>query len=531
MNTGKLIGIVDLFSGPGGLGEGFSSFKSKSGNTPYSIEVSIEKEPSAHATLMLRSFLRKFPDGYPPEYYDFLNGRLDREPDWSKLYPAQWTQAKNETQLRELGDIETDVFLQQRVQEIKNIYSDRTVLIGGPPCQAYSLAGRSRNSGKAGYLPNEDKRNFLYKKYVEVVNLLQPAVFVMENVKGMLSSAIDGNKIIKKVLADLKRPGDGKVEYVFWQNITEDRPQDFVIRAEGYGIPQARHRVIIVGIRSDITKLVHMQNLPNAGREPHDRKVHVRHLLDGMPKLRSGLTRDDCFGNWADAVCEAADRLGRLHLPKIPRDNLDEFQQVVTSVKEQIRKGGIRDRSVTKYPVLPQAVPWDLKQWVEDPKLSRLPNHETRSHMASDLTRYLFASAFGEATGRSPKAGDFPPELAPRHSNWKSGKFPDRFRVQIWDQPSSTITSHISKDGHYYIHPDPAQCRSLTVREAARLQTFPDNYLFKGTRTRQYEQVGNAVPPYLARQIAGMLWSQLEKWINRQNSIQRDRLSRELINA
>jgi DNA (cytosine-5)-methyltransferase 1 len=146
-----------------------------------------------------------------------------------------------------------------------------------------------------------------------------------------------------------------------------------------------------------------------------------------------------------------------------------------------------------------------LLQWLENAELEAVAQHETRGHMSSDLGRYMFSATFGCLHGYSPKANEFPVEISPDHRNWHSGVFSDRFRVQIADQPSTTVTSHISKDGHYFIHPDAVQCRSLTVREAARLQTFPDDYLFLGNRTEQYVQVGNAVPPFLARQIAQLL--------------------------
>ena len=153
-------------------------------------------------------------------------------------------------------------------------------------------------------------------------------------------------------------------------------------------------------------------------------------------------------------------------------------------------------------------VPKHLKAWLTDAKLDGILNHEVREHMTPDLERYAFASAFAEVHGRSPRgAQEFPAGLHPEHKNWKSGKFVDRFKVQVGFNPSSTVTSHLSKDGHYFIHPDPSQLRSLSVREAARLQTFPDNYFFEGSRGAQYRQVGNAVPPWMARQIAGVVHS------------------------
>lgn len=156
-----------------------------------------------------------------------------------------------------------------------------------------------------------------------------------------------------------------------------------------------------------------------------------------------------------------------------------------------------------------QTMPEDLHTWYLDSRLGGVLQHEARGHMRSDLHRYLFATCFTALQKYTPSLRDFPPGLLPNHVSAnvdaEAVPFVDRFRVQLGNAPSSTVVAHIKKDGHYYIHPGPAQCRSLTVREAARLQTFPDNYFFEGTRTEQYGQIGNAVPPLLAKQIAKVI--------------------------
>jgi DNA (cytosine-5)-methyltransferase 1 len=227
-----------------------------------------------------------------------------------------------------------------------------------------------------------------------------------------------------------------------------------------------------------------------------------------MPKLRSGLSNtEDSDQGWQSAVSEAFILASRA----ITDDSgvaVETANFLQNASKAVGRQNYALNRSSTAVAPVSNA---SLAAWLLDGRMEHMPNHETRGHMAADLARYAFAAAFARAAGHSPTSAEFPIGLAPKHRNWESGKFADRFRVQLADRCATTITSHISKDGHYFIHPDPLQCRSLTVREAARIQTFPDNYVFLGNRTEQYIQVGNAVPPLLANQIAESLYGVLDK--------------------
>jgi DNA (cytosine-5)-methyltransferase 1 len=281
---------------------------------------------------------------------------------------------------------------------------------------------------------------------------------------------------------------------------SEPHPSDFIVRGEEFGLPQARHRVIVVGIRRDFP--ANHQAIQNKYLiTPWKHKTRVEDVLKGMPKLRSGLSRDDSPELWEKTFVQSASIVSKAvsHLP--PKDRAEFRAHLQASVEAATRHSNSWPRSASQPIGFGAKCPQKLKDWLMDPQLEALANNETRGHMPTDLARYLFAATYASLAGTSPRAQDYPETLAPDHVNWASGKFVDRFRVQSWKQPSTTVTSHISKDGHYFIHPDAKQCRSLTVREAARLQTFPDNYLFKGNRTQQFVQVGNAVPPFLAKQI------------------------------
>lgn len=504
MSVTSKIAVVDLFAGPGGLGEGFSSFATSRGQHPFEIVLSAEKDPFAQQTLELRTFLRAFRgrDEIPPEYRDFLAGHLSRAQLFER-YPRETLKALQHAKPFELGE-HNRTALESRLDELA-LDPDRCVVIGGPPCQAYSLAGRSRNGAKVDWSLETDHRSHLYREYLHVLAHVQPIAFVMENVKGLLSARLDGQLLFQRILADLHNPkgalrngAKGRTyRIVPVVSLAEDTtpslfprarelyPSDFVVRSERFGIPQARHRVILVGIcEKERSRTEHLAEVK--------RPRTVRRAIGALPKLRSGLSgAEDGRSEWLKVL---GDVRREPWLSEIDRDVAARIRTAIDEAQEQD---------------LAREVEWVRGR----SKLQVCVNHDTRGHMREDLHRYLFASAWADLRRQSPTLREFPPSLLPEHANIHKalarGHFGDRFRVQVWDQPSTTVVSHISKDGHYYIHPDPAQCRSLTVREAARLQTFPDDYWFCGPRTAQYHQVGNAVPVELARQIAALVHNQV----------------------
>ena len=510
----RIVPVVDLFSGPGGLAEGFAAFRDRKRERRFRVALSIENDRDAHRTLQLRAFLRRFTTNLPTKYHDFLNGTLTEEPDWEKRYPARWAAACDETRCLELGTSRASAFLRERLQRLREQHRERTVLLGGPPCQSYSVIGRSRNRGNTKYDAGTDKRLLLYRQYAQALAWLRPAVAVMENVKGFLSAKGNEGPIFPLAVRSLRNAG-GKDSYRLFALAAPSgdcpweegrNPGDFLLYAEDHGVPQSRHRVFVICVRNDLAESLPEKCFPRL--EGGGRRVSVNDVIGAMPKLRSRLSRGDDPGAWQDAVREACSLVEEHRLLMAP-DEEKRFRQALHRTRTTVNGVAPPWRDARGRTALPARCPPELRDWIFDGKIERLPNNEARAHMPSDLARYLFAATFARTFGRSPKRHDFPSAFAPNHANWHTDHFDDRFRVQVANRPGTTVTSHIAKDGHYFIHPDPGQCRSLTVREAARLQTFPDNYFFHGNRSKQYIQVGNAVPPFLAEKIARALWNVL----------------------
>jgi len=354
----------------------------------------------------------------------------------------------------------------------------------------------------------------------------------MENVKGMLSAKVDGEPIFESIRSDLHDPckasdsgpqkGRKKHKYrivslvipppeedLLGERSEDTNPRDYIIKSEQYGIPQKRHRVILLGLRDDIADKWNNNHI----LKPHSETVRIKDVISDLPKLRSGLskstnTKESWLQHLKLSVPVLASNLNNNNM----NDIACEMGKISTRFKKFRNNQGLNLGQKKFSKSINVTTNENLNSWYLDERLDNyIVNHQTRGHIKTDLNRYLFCSIWAKVARKNkwnnpfPKSNDYPELLKPNHKNFNSGKFADRFRVQVEHDAATTITSHISKDGHYFIHYDPLQCRSLTVREAARIQTFPDNYFFVGNRTQQYVQVGNAVPPYLAKQIADII--------------------------
>jgi DNA (cytosine-5)-methyltransferase 1 len=340
--------------------------------------------------------------------------------------------SKNEISVLEKDITDNDI-LECIENEIKNVTVD--LLIGGPPCQAYSSLGRAKDEKGM----KDDPRNFLFESYEKILMHFRPKVFVFENVTGLLTAKLGKEKTINIILKKL-----GK-EY----NLIEN-PNNMVLNSCEYGVPQVRRRIILIGVRKDI-------------------KIDPKTLYSSIVKTHYKPESSDLDKVNKKKFVTVRDAISDLPLLK-PGQGKKQIKHSVEKWNEFLEK--VRNK---------------------DDKF--LVDHIARNHNDTDKKRYYVMSknmwTFQEMLDKEPSLN---------HN--KQRVFDNSYVVQFWDMPSRTIIAHLYKDGNQFIHPDYNQERTLTPREAARLQSFPDDFIFEGSKTQQYKQIGNAVPPLMAEAIA-----------------------------
>lgn len=416
------ISFLDLFAGAGGLSEGFI----QAGFNPIAH---IESDKAACFTLKTRMAYHWLKSNKKEQIYvDYLNGRINRNDFYNSVPKVVIDSIINkeisEENLNEIFSL-VDILLDGKKLDL---------IVGGPPCQAYSLVGRSCDTNKM----IGDRRNYLYIFYGEFLKRYKPKFFIFENVTGLLSAKDNnGQRYFDEMCFLFKKIGYS-IEYQ-------------VLNANDHGVLQARKRIILVGYQGEKSGFYPKLDIWKP-------KVSVSEIFNDLPSIRAGK------GNVRG--CNIKPYKGRW-----------------------LYESGIKNENIP--------VTW----------------HIARPNNSQDLEIYRKTTELWVKDKKRLEYNDLP-EYLKTHNNRNS--FVDRFKVVAADLPAAhTVLAHLSKDGHYYIHPDIKQNRSITPREAARLQTFPDDYYFEGvtekpSRTAAFRQIGNAVPVLLAKQIAEKL---MEKWI------------------
>jgi len=401
----RKLNFIDLFSGAGGLSEGFI----RAGFKPLAH---VEVDKKACDTLETRLVYHKLRnEGQIEEYYNYISGNISRK-DFIQTYGSREISSSvinkaigggNNKKIFELVD---ELAQEQEVD----------LIIGGPPCQAYSLVGRAR--AKDGM--KNDPRNLLYKEYAKFLEKYNPKVFVFENVLGLITA--EKGLYFKNMQEYFKSLGY-ELKYT-------------VQKSEDFGVLQKRRRIILIGWKQGADF-----NYPKFEKIEHN--YTIRNILCDLKKLKPG-----------------------------EQENITKYAKPITQYLKrfEIRNG-----------------------------VDFVTQHVARPHNERDLNIYKIAINKWLNKSERLKYPDLPKELK-SHKNESS--FTDRYKVVDINGLSHTMVAHIAKDGHYYIYPDNKQVRSLSVREAARIQSFPDNFFFEGGRSAAFRQIGNAVPPLMANEIA-----------------------------
>lgn len=397
---------IDLFAGAGGLSEGFI-------REGFQAIAHVEMDKDACDTLKTRLAYHYLSQNNKLSIYKaYLKNEITREVLWGNIpEPILESVINEEITGKTITGIFNNIDKQLDVHKVD-------LIIGGPPCQAYSLVGRSRDPNRM----KGDKRNFLFRYYAEFLMKYKPKYFVFENVLGLLTA---GNKRYLNEMIQL------------FESIGYSVAEPIVLNAEDYGVLQKRRRVIIMGKRGNKKfNFPELQKVENKWQIKKD-------LFYDLPYLNPG----------------------------------DEFNIVkyTKPINEYLRTTEIRNG------------------------IDIVTQHITRNHNERDLEIYSIAIDKWVNEKTRLKYSDLPARLQ-THNNTEA--FLDRFKVVDPIGHSHTMVAHISKDGHYYIYPDSKQIRSISVREAARIQSFPDDYFFEGGRTAAFKQIGNAVPPLMAKAIA-----------------------------
>jgi DNA (cytosine-5)-methyltransferase 1 len=306
--------------------------------------------------------------------------------------------------------------------------SNVDLIVGGPPCQAYSIAGRVRDKNRM----QDDYRNYLFESYVKLVSYFKPKAFVFENVEGILSAKPGGVSIVDRI-----RKAFLEINYEITNNLKEDALFD----TSYYGIPQKRKRVIIYGVQKSRTS---------------------NQQIESFYSLMKSKKKPD---------------------PTIVKDAFKDLAKI--------------------YP-LDKKGPKRISHVANSLESSHPKNHEPRFHNRRDVS--IFKILAKDIKNQEYKYTNTQSLIQLyKEQTGKSSKF-HKYHVIREDRPSNTIPAHLYKDGLRHIHPDPEQARSITVREAARIQTFDDDFEFLGSKGDQYKMVGNAVPPKFSKLIAEVVF-------------------------